>query len=185
MNMNVLNVNATGNGGSGKRVRARDGKRQMADGKPSVSAAAQAENEVEAVSSMLVEMATSRGKWEQAAGGSSATVMGDLLAGWGAPNYLLALHEVLAAAPGDSERRLLLFRQVMCDGVALQRGTYWASLPKLQQDRLEFDQLKHRDVMELMKAKPKVQERMNALRPLTDEERRAIVDKADEIMGIK
>jgi hypothetical protein len=40
-------------------------------------------------------------------------------------------------------------------------------------------------MMEVLLAKPKVQERMNALRPLTDEERQAIVDTADEIMGLK
>jgi hypothetical protein len=44
--------------------------------------------------------------------------------------------------------------------------------------------LQERKVLALEKI-TKPGERMNALRPLTDEERRAIIDKADEIMGLK
>jgi rRNA maturation endonuclease Nob1 len=51
----------------------------------------------------------------------------------------------------------------------------------IAQKRME---LQERKVLALEKM-TKPGERMNALRPLTDEERQAIVDKADEIMGLK
>ena len=110
--------------------------------------------------------------------------MPEVLAGWAAPHYFVAVRQELEAAPQNMDR-LKLLRQLVLDAVMLQRGRHWACLPKLQRDRLEFDERKHKDMMEVLLAKPKVQERMNALRPLTDEERQAIVDTADEIMGLK
>jgi hypothetical protein len=146
----------------------------------------------------MAELTVNSGEWNRAANGAP---IGDLVTSWGGPVYLLALRKVLAKLRDDdvslssdaeegqdgsiSMRRLILLRQLVCDGVALQRGAYFASLPKMQRDRLAFDERKHKDSMEVLLAKPKVQERMNALRPLTDEERRAIVDTADEIMGLK
>ena len=138
----------------------------------------------EAVKGMLAELAADSGKWRTAAGGT-AEALGDLLSGWGAPNYLLAAREEVEALAASNPERVKVLRQLMCDGVVLQRGAYWVNQVKLQQDRLKFDRARHRDKMELMKEQPKVKERMNALRPLTDEERRAIVDTADEIMGLK
>ena len=68
------------------------------------------------------------------------------------------------------------------DVVALQRGNHWVARLKLDREKHEFEQQKHKDAVA---ARPENRKRPDYLRPLTDEERQAILDKADEVLGLK
>ena len=73
--------------------------------------------------------------------------------------------------------------QVVGDLVALQRGGYWAPRLQIEREKLEFERTKHRETFAA--AHPEPGKRPDYERPLTDAERLAIVDKVDEILGIK
>jgi hypothetical protein len=53
----------------------------------------------------------------------------------------------------------------------------------LERERVELEKEKFRHVVKA--SSPEAKERPDYLRPLTDEERRAIVGKVDEILGLK
>jgi hypothetical protein len=128
--------------------------------------------------SMLHEVASEMADLKQSVGGSLTNVMAD----WVAAQYLLAARKQLAALPEGPERVELL-RQATRDVVALQRGGNWDHRLQLDREKLEFERQKHRDALEA--AKPKPQNYRDPKLPLSDEDRRAIVDKVDEIMGLK
>ena len=142
---------------------------------PRQGAAAAAFAEIKAtVQAVAAEMADLK----QTIGGSLTDVMAD----WVAAQYLLAARKQLAALPEGPERVQLL-RQAASDVVALQRGGHLAARLQLDREKLEFERQKHHDALEA--AKPKPQTYRDPKLPLSDEDRRAIVDKVDEIMGLK
>ena len=106
----------------------------------------------------------------------------DMLAEWSVPQYLLAARKELAALALNSDR-LRLLQHMTRDGVALQHGGYWTPRIELDRERLALEREKLKHVMEMDNKNPK--KRRNVLAPLTDEERLAIVDKIDEVMGLK
>jgi hypothetical protein len=130
------------------------------------------------ITEMLSGLAAEREKWDRAAGGS----MADLLAGWSAPQYLLAVRQELEVLPKNADRVKLL-RQLVADSVALQYGAHWSPLLALYRERLEFEKKKHRQAVAL--AAPEVQKLRDTKRVLSDEDRLAIVDKVDGILGLK
>ena len=132
-------------------------------------------NEVKA---LLGELAAETEEWKRAAGGSITTVM----ATWVAGRYLLAAKAELASLPAGPERFALL-RRMAGDIAALQRGEQRAARLELDRQRLEFERQKHQEMLAAVETK--MRERPDYFRPLTDAERQAIVDKADEIMGLK
>jgi len=117
--------------------------------------------------------------WKSAAGGGS---LNDFITDWCAPQYLMAARAELAEQRQNSGRLRLLGRMLR-DGVALQRGSYWSPLIEIERERL----LLQREKLVLAKeiAVPKVQKRRDVTKPLSDEERLAIIAKVDEIMGLK
>ena len=127
---------------------------------------------------MLAGMVAETGEWKRAAGGSITEVA----AGWIAPHYLVAVRGRLAALPEGPERFALL-RLAVGDAVALQRGGHYAARLQLEREWLEFDQQKYRDARAA--AQQESQKRRDPKLPLSDEDRQAIVDKADEILGLK
>ena len=92
------------------------------------------------------------------------------------------MRQQLANLP-DGPERLKLLRQATGDIVALQRGGHSAARLQLDREKLELQLQKHRDA--LAAAQPKTQKLRDPKLPLSDEDRQAIVDKADEIMGLK
>ena len=127
---------------------------------------------------MLAEMA---GETEDLAHAAGDAVT-DVAAGWLAPEYLLSLRRQLANQP-EGPRRFRLLRLAVNDVVLLQRGGHSSARLQLDRDRLEFDQQKHKDA--LAAAQQEVQKLRDPKLPLSDEDRQAIVDKADEILGLK
>jgi hypothetical protein len=127
---------------------------------------------------MLLELKAETEELKAAAGGSITDVMAD----WVAAQYLLAARKELAAQPEGPERFALL-RQIAGDTVALQRGAHWSPRLKLDREKLEFEQKKHHDT--LAATQPKNGKHPDYFRPLTGPERQALVDKADEIFGLK
>jgi plasmid stabilization system protein ParE len=123
---------------------------------------------------MLVEMEESR----RAAGGS----ISEVAAGWVTPHYWRAMRDQLAALSEGPERFKLL-RMAVGDVVVLQRGSHSAAWLQLGRERLELEQQKHRDA--LAAAQKEIQELRDPKLPLSDADRQAIVDKADEILGLK
>jgi len=111
------------------------------------------------------------------AGGSIADVAAD----WLAAQYLHSLRRHLATLPEGPERVKLL-RQATGDVTALQRASHSAARLKLERERLELEQQKHRDA--LAAAQQAVQKLRDPKLPLRDEDRLAIVAKMDEIFGI-
>jgi hypothetical protein len=105
-----------------------------------------------------------------------------VLADWTISQYLLTAGDQLASRPTAQERFDLL-HQVVGDLVALQRGGYWAPRLHIDREKLEFERTKHREAFAA--AHPEPGQRPDYERPLTDAERLAIIDKADEILGIK
>ena len=150
------------------------------DSTPSFRPAPPAEGPVtlSELKAMLLELKAETEELKAAAGGSITDVMAD----WVAAQYLLAARKELAAQPEDPERFTLL-RQIATDTVALQRGAHWSSRLKLDREKLEFEQKKHNDT--LAATRPKNGKHPDYFRPLTDLERKALIDKADEIFGLK
>jgi len=111
------------------------------------------------------------------AGGSIADVAAD----WLAAQYLHSLRRHLATLPEGPERVKLL-RQATGDVTALQRASHSAARLKLERERLELEQQKHRDA--LAAAQQAVQKLRDPKLPLRDEDLLAIVAKMDEIFGI-
>jgi hypothetical protein len=142
--------------------------------RPPVNAPSAQFNETKA---LLLELAAETEELKRAAGGSII----ELLADWVAQQYLLATRQELANQPAGPERVKLL-RQAVDDVAALQRGGRWAAKLKLDREKLAWEQQKHQ---EALAAQKEPRQRPDYLRPLTDEERNAILDKADEIMGLK
>jgi hypothetical protein len=127
---------------------------------------------------MLAEMAAENEAWNRAAGGSVT----DLAAGWIGTKYLASVREQLAGDL-DSQERYKLLRQAVSDVVALQRGGHSADRLQLDREKLEWEQEKHRAAVAA--AQPAVQKMRDPKAPLSEEDRRAIVSKIDEIMGLK
>ena len=127
---------------------------------------------------MLTEMAAETEDLKRALGGSVT----DVAAGWLTPQYLLAVREQLAALPAGPEQFKLL-RLAVGDVVALQRGGTSVARLQLDREKLELDRQKHRDA--IAAAQKKIQKLRDVKAPLSDEDRSAIIDKIDEIMGIK
>ena len=130
------------------------------------------------IKKMLTEMTAEIEELKCAVGGSITDVAAD----WITTQYLQAVRQQLAKLPEGAER-LKLLRQASGDLVALQRGGHSAARLQLDRDKFEFHQKKHRDA--LAAAQSKIQKMRDPKLPLSDEDRRAIVDKVDEIMGLK
>ena len=129
------------------------------------------------INNMLAEMKAETEELASAAGGSIADVAAD----WLAAQYLHSLRRHLATLPEGPERVKLL-RQSVCDVVALQRASHSAARLRLERERLELEQQKHRDA--LAAAQQEIKQRRDPKLPLSDEDRLAIVAKMDEIFGI-
>jgi hypothetical protein len=126
----------------------------------------------------LQEAAAEVEEFKRAANGSIT----DMMADWVAAQYLMALrHELAAQPPGPA--RLKLLAQAASVSAALQRGSRAAAKLQLERQQFEFAQQKHKDALEA--AKPKYQKYRDPKLPLSDEDRMAIIDKVDEIMGLK
>jgi predicted LPLAT superfamily acyltransferase len=106
----------------------------------------------------------------------------DVAAVWLTPQYMLSLRHQLADQP-EGPRRFRLLRLAVNDVVQLQRGGHSSARIQLDRERLELDRQKRQDA--LAAAEKKVQKLRDPKLPLSDEDRRAIVDKADEILGLK
>jgi len=132
----------------------------------------------EEMNTMLSDMAAEMAAWQHSAGSSIPEVG----AGWLAPHYLSAVRERLAALPKGPERFKLL-RLAVADAAVLQRGGHAGDWLQLERDRLEFHRQKHRDT--LAAAQTELQKLRDPKLPLSDADRQAIVDKADEILGLK
>jgi len=130
------------------------------------------------VKAMLTGMAAETEDLKRAAGGSIT----DVAAGWLTPQYLLAVREQLAALAASPDRFKLL-RLAAGDVVALQRGGHSAARLQLDREKLELERQKHQDA--LAKARAEVQKLRDPKLPMSDEDRKAIVDKVDEIFGLK
>ena len=130
------------------------------------------------IKAMLVKLAAETAEFEAAVGGS----IPDVAAGWLTPQYLLAVRDQLAALPEGLERFKLL-RLAVGDVVALQRGGHSAARLQLDREKLELDRQKHRDAVAA--AQQEIQKLRDVKAPMSDEDRLAIIDKIDEIMGIK
>jgi len=131
----------------------------------------------------LSELAGKVAAARQAAGDPVAEVT----AGWVGPQYLLSLSTELAAR-SDGPDRFKLLRQAAGDVVGFQRGGMWSARVQIEQERLEFQRKKHKDLMEMAKqtaSKMAEEKRLDPNRPMSDEELKACVDKVDEIMGLK
>jgi hypothetical protein len=133
-------------------------------------------NEMKAV---LADLAAETEELKRAVGGSITEVMAD----WVAAQYFLALRAELAAQPNGPERFALL-REAAAEVAALQHGSQRRARLQLDREKLELEREKHRDA-KAAAAAPPPRERPDYLRPLSDEERRAIIDKVDDIMGLK
>jgi hypothetical protein len=68
------------------------------------------------------------------------------------------------------------------DIAALQRGEQRAARLELDRQRLEFERQRHQEM--LAATQTKMRERPDCFRPLTEAERQAILDKADEVLGL-
>ena len=127
---------------------------------------------------MMADMAAEMAGWQHAAGISIAEVA----AGWLAPHYLSSVRDRLAALPEGPERFKLL-RLAVADAAVLQRGGHAGDWLQLERDRLEFHRQKHRDARAA--AQTEIQKLRDPKLPLSDADRQAIIDKADEILGLK
>ena len=129
------------------------------------------------INAMLAETKAETEELTRTAGGSIADVAAD----WLAAQYLHSLRRHLATLPEGPERVKLL-RQSVGDVVALQRASHSAARLRLERERLDLEQQKHRDA--LAAAQQEVQKLRDPKLPLSDEDRLAIVAKMDEIFGI-
>lgn len=126
---------------------------------------------------MLAEVAAEMGEWKRAASGSIT----EAAAGWLAAHYLVAVRGQLADLPPGPER-LKFLRLAVGDAVVLQRGAHYVARQQLEREWLDFDQQKYRDARAAVQ--PESQKRRDPKLPLSDEDRQAIVAKADEILGL-
>ena len=127
---------------------------------------------------MLAGMSAEMAEWKGAAGGS----LSEVAAGWLAPHYLAAVRGQLAGLPPGPERFKLL-RLAVGDAVVLQRGGHYAARLQLEREWLELDQQKYRDARAAVQQES--QKRRDPKLPLSDADRQAIVEKADEILGLR
>ena len=127
---------------------------------------------------MLSNMTAEMESWQISAGGSVTEVA----AGWLAPHYLSSVNERLTAIPEGPERFKFL-RLAVADTAILQRGGHAGGWLQLERDRLEFLRQKHRDT--LAAAQTEIRKLRDPKLPLSDADRQAIIDKADEILGLK
>ena len=130
------------------------------------------------VKTMLTDIGAAKAEWQRAAGGS----IGEVAAGWLAPYYLLSVRGQPTALPEGPERFKLL-RLAVADAVILQRGGHAGDWLQLESERLEFHRQKHRDA--LAAAQTAIQKLRDHKESLSDADRLAIIDKADEILGLK
>ena len=79
--------------------------------------------------------------------------------------------------------RFMLLRLAVGDAVVLQRGGHYGARLQLEREWFELDQQKYRDARAA--AQPESQKRRDPKLPLSDADRQAIIDKADEILGLK
>ena len=105
----------------------------------------------------------------------------DNVSGWLTAQYTACTHKELAAT--NDSRRWHLLRAVIRDWSVLRRSDHICTRLQLERDRLKLDEEKHRYFV--TSNEPKVRKRRDVTLPLTDEERLAIIDKVDEIMGLK
>jgi hypothetical protein len=112
----------------------------------------------------------------------AAGAVTDVAADWLTPQYLLSLRHQLADQP-EGPRRFRLLRLAVNDVVLLQRGGHSAARIQLDRERLDLDRQKRQDA--LAAAEKEVQKLRDPKLPLSDEDRQAIIDKADEILGLK
>jgi hypothetical protein len=120
--------------------------------------------------SALREMTAEAAELKQATGGSIT----DTVADWLAPQYLLAAREKLTATEGTG--RFEVWRMFVQDWAMLQRGNHSAARLQLDREKLE---LARRQIEQTKEKKLR-----DVKAPMSDEDRRAIVAKIDEIMGI-
>ena len=130
------------------------------------------------IETMLSNMTAQMAAWHRAAG----VAIAEVAAGWLAPHYLSSVRERLAALPEGPERFKFL-RLAVADAMDLQRGGHAGDWLQLERDRLEFFRQIHRDT--LAAAQTEHQKLRDPTLPLSDADRQAIVDKADEILGLK
>jgi len=112
----------------------------------------------------------------------AARAVTDVAADWLTPQYLLSLRHQLAGQP-EGPRQFKLLRLAVNDVVQLQRGGHSAARIQLDRERLELDRQKRQDALDA--AEKEVQKLRDPKLPLSDEDRQAIIDKADEILGLK
>lgn len=129
------------------------------------------------IETLLRQLKTNSQASLQAADGSIT----DGIAGWVAAQYTTSTHQELAAVGGS--RRWKILRDVIRDWSVLRRNDHAALRLQLERERLQFEQEKHRQVVAAGRQKPLKEP--DYKRPLTDEERLAIVAKVDEILGLK
>jgi len=127
------------------------------------------------IKAMLTQMAAETEELKCAVGGSIT----DVAAAWITTQYLQAVRAQLAKLPEGADR-LKLLRQASADIVALQRGGHSAARLQLDREKLDLQQQQRRDA-----AQKKNQKTRDPKLPLSDEDRKAIVDKIDEIFGLK
>ena len=130
------------------------------------------------IKAMLVAMAAETAELKAAAGGSIT----DVAAGWLTPQYLMAVRKQLDALSEGPEHFKLL-RLAASDVVALQRGGISAARLQLDREKFELERQKHRHA--IAAAQKEVQKLRDPKLPMSDADRRAIVDKLDEILGLK
>jgi hypothetical protein len=130
------------------------------------------------IKAMLVAMAAETDELKAAVGGSIT----DVAAGWLTPQYLLAVREQLAALPEGPERFKLL-RLAAGDVVALQRGGHSADRLQLDREKLELERQKYQDA--LAKARAAVQKLREPKKEWSEADCRELVNKVDEILGLK
>jgi hypothetical protein len=145
---------------------------------PRASTANASASNFDEIKSLLQELAAETEEFKRAAGGSITDVMAD----WVASQYLLALRQELAALPQGPERFKLL-RHASGDVAALQRGGHRTARLQLDREKLELDRQKFKHLTAA--AQSETRKMRDPKLPLSDEDRRAIVDKVDIIMGLK
>jgi hypothetical protein len=133
--------------------------------------------DLDQLKTMLAEMAAETKELKSAAGGSITDVAAD----WLAAQYLIVLRQHLDSLPAGPER-LKPLRQAIGDVAALQRAGHAAARLQLDREKLEHQRQKHRD--DLAATQSKGQELRDPKLPLSDEDRKAIVAKVDEIFGL-
>jgi hypothetical protein len=99
-----------------------------------------------------------------------------------ATRYLVALRQMAGKNP-DDESSFKGMRELCHDLVALRRGDHSAARLKMEQERLELELQKYQDTV--AKVREQIQKFRDPKQSLNDEDRKAIVEKVDEILGLK